>query len=138
MELYSHRKPRIYGASRLEFARLWIDLRTVCPDIEWTARWPDLVGRVHSDASNAPIFWIRDVCDIIASDMVLCLGPDKPDSRLRGATFECGVAVGQGKPVMLIGESPEFGTWCHHPLVLRRPTLEAAIHYIRGGELEPI
>lgn len=47
---------------------------------------------------------------------------------LRGALVEAGIALGQHKPVILVGDPhhPSFGSWQYHPLTHAVPDLEAA------------
>lgn len=107
--LHTHYRPKVYGASKLKHAPLWQGLRMTWQDIEWTARWPDLVGGVEDNDNFAREFWRHDVQDVMRSDCVLLYS--QPDDRLRGALVEAGVGIALGKHVIVVGENPDYGTW---------------------------
>lgn len=115
----------VYGASKLKHAEMWIELRVEFPFVDWTARWPSIVGKWDDSADNAKCFWVSDVEDVQKSDYVFCYGPT--DDHLRGAIFEAGVAIGLGRSVICIGNTPDFGTWQYHPLVLRAADMLQAV-----------
>lgn len=128
------RSPRVYTASKLSRAQQWIDLRKQRPDIIWTARWPDLVGKVDNDTpENCRLFWLHDVADIRRADVVLVMASE--GQNLVGALVEAGVALGLGKHVIVVAVSDTkcYGTWQYHPLVSRVNTLEEALDEITGG-----
>lgn len=120
---------KIYTASTLKHAPLWVALRDQWPEIEFTARWPvdHMVGDKPKWAEDEPfarIFWQHDLADVTAADLVLCYGD--ADEKLQGALVEAGMALGQGKQVICVGHSPSFGTWQFHPNVFCVDDLIAA------------
>jgi nucleoside 2-deoxyribosyltransferase len=83
---------------------------------EITSRWHD--GRPfkptseHSPAECAAIAQM-DADDVTAADaVVLIAGPDKYSG---GKFVEAGIAIGQGKPVYVVGRRENMLLW--HPLV---------------------
>lgn len=131
----NYRKPKVYGASKLLEAPSWFAFRETYPQIEWTARWPDLHGNVKSDQQNSEMFWIRDFADIQQSDVVMVLAP-KSDDHLRGALVEAGYGLGHGKEVLLIDERADWGSWRHHPMVRQYFSVHEAVMYLTGVYLE--
>lgn len=115
----------IYGASKLKHAEMWLDLRIEFPWIDWTARWPDIVGKWEDTSDNAQCFWQVDFEDVAKADYVFCYG--QLTDHLRGALVEAGIALGLGRWVIVIGQSPDFGTWQYHPHVLRCNDMAEAI-----------
>jgi len=108
---------KVYTASRLAHAPLLKALRHSYPSITWTARWPDLVGKVDDSPENATWFWVQDEEDVRKADVVLVYGLD--DDVLRGALVEAGMGIALGKRIICVGKSPSLGTWQYHPLVSR-------------------
>ncbi len=128
---------RIYTASKVCEAEQWIKLRGLWPEFDFTAHWPDLIGRIPENVSDfARRFWEQDVADVLRSDVVLVY-PTQGQS-LRGALVEAGMAIGAGKRVLLVGDSPEYGTWQHHPLVCKVADLEEAHRVLTIWAEEPI
>lgn len=70
-------------------------------------------------------FWTIDVTDVRRSDFVLLYGEETLEAPLRGAIFEAGVAVANGKTVLAVALDPRH-TWRNHPLVVNFDTLEEA------------
>lgn len=124
------RRPIVYGASKLMHSGMWLALRDECPEVVWSARWPDLTGRVSDSPENAAMFWLHDVADVKRADALILFAAE--GHHLRGALVEAGVALALGKPVYVIGEHPDYGTWQFHPLVFRMPTVDAALKHIIG------
>lgn len=124
------RRPMIYTASKLCHASMWKELRGKWPEVFFTARWPDLVGRVPDDGRNAQIFWLHDIADIRKADAVLLYA--ETGEHLRGALVEAGAALGLGKQVICVGDHPDYGTWRKHPLVTSCDDLAAARLEISG------
>lgn len=114
----------VYTASKLCHASKWLALRSLWPEVHFTARWPHLVGNVSDEEVNAALFWLRDIADVQKSDVVLLYAEE--GEHLRGALVEAGAALGLGKRVICVGDHPDYGTWRFHPMVTRLPTLEAA------------
>lgn len=112
---------RIYGASHTSEAQTWIALRRKWMEFDWTASWPDNIGLVEETPSNAGKFWPQNLAEIRSSDVVMVLGL-RPEP-LRGALVEAGAGLAFGARLLLVGQSPSFGTWQHHP----RCTLVAGI-----------
>lgn len=125
------RLPSVYTASKLKHAKMWRGLREERPDIAFTARWPDIEGKVEDSAENAVAFWTHDIADVRRADAVLVYA--EADEHLRGALIEAGVALGLGKQVVVVGDHPDYGTWQHHPLVQRARDIGHALHLITGG-----
>ena len=126
-----HYRPRIYTASKLHKASLWISLRREWTGIEFTARWSDLVGRVDDSSDKAArTFWLHDIEDVKKSDSLLLLAD--PEDKLRGALVEAGVALGLGKHVMVVGSHPDFGSWHNHPLVSHAESVTEGLERLAG------
>ncbi len=119
-------KPRVYTASKLDHADLWLHLVDEWPEIEFTARWPvDYLANFYKDAGiDGRQFWIIDEEDVRAADFVMVYG--EPQDVLRGALVEAGMAIGLGRRVIVVGDNPFYGTWQYHPLVTRVESLEVA------------
>jgi nucleoside 2-deoxyribosyltransferase len=104
---------------------MWRELRETWPEIEWTARWPiGHVDNIPDTAYFAKLFWGQDLEDVLRADFVLVYTED--DDKLRGALVEAGMAIASGKSVIVVGDSPEYGTWQYHKAVYRVPTLNDA------------
>lgn len=116
---------KVYGASKLAGAPMWLALREQYPFVEWTAKWPEIVGKIPDSKDFAKTFWKRDIDDVLRSDFVLVYGPG--DDVLMGAIFEAGIAIGAGIPVVAVGDSPSFSTWVNCQGVYRAPTIEKAL-----------
>lgn len=133
-------RPKIYGASKTTFWRDWLRLRAEVPEIEWTARWPEIIqqrdGRDCIDDPKAAVqAWLDDFTDIQRADAVLLLCPE-PEEHLRGALVEAGYALALNKPVYVCGKHADLGTWQHHPMVQRHPLgLPSALDQIMRGSL---
>lgn len=122
---------KVYGASKLAEAPIWILLRTEWPEVHWTARWP--VYHVGPDIPEEyylnKIFWMHDDEDVRAADVVLLYGT--PEVHLRGGLVEAGIAIGAGKQVIVVGNHPDYGTWQFHPVVHRARHLSEARDMLR-------
>ena len=109
---------RVYGASRTTLASEWLRLREAWPEVEWTARWPFLIGEVPDEPAFAKLFWQHDLEDVAKADVVMVLSDaNDPDesAALRGALVEAGAGLALGKSLVLVGDCWEFGTWQYHP-----------------------
>lgn len=117
---------RIYGASKLHHAPLWLDLRSRDDwPFEWTARWPvPHVGKIPDEAEFAQLFWQCDEIDVRRADVVMVYA--EPGDNLRGALVEAGMGIAFGKAVLVVGENPNYGTWQYHPSVHQARNLDAA------------
>lgn len=130
-QLNTHYFPKVYTASKLKHADLWKGLRLTWHDIDWTARWPDLVGGVEDNDSFAREFWRHDIQDVMRSDCVLVYA--EAGEHLRGALIEAGAGIALGKHVIVVGEHPDYGTWQHHPMVSIAKDLTEAYYLIIGS-----
>lgn len=89
------------------------------------ARWPHIILRgVPDEAHFAKSAWLLNIEDVERADVVMVYG--ERDDRLRGALVEAGVALANGKHVIVVGDHEDYGTWQHHSLVHRAPDLDAA------------
>lgn len=119
----------IYGASRLKHSSMWLELKKTEPDINWTAHWPSIVGKIPDTPEYATAFWIVDYNDIVAADAVIVYA--ELNDPLRGAIFEAGLAIGMGKRVCVIGSVPDYGSWQFSERVLRSTNMAQAIWMLR-------
>ena len=125
---------KIYTASTISDAPRWQALREQWSEVIFTARWPFLhIGQIPDEHFYAKVFWQHDLEDITMADGVLLWteqatdkDPKEPWSKLRGALVEAGMALAQGKFVILIGEHPDYGTWQYHPLCYKVPSFNEA------------
>ena len=116
---------KVYTASKLDKAPLWLRLIEEWDEIEFVARWPRLhVGTTPDAPCYAKVFWQHDLEDVSESDIVLVYS--EPHDKLRGALVEAGMALALQKPVIVVGEHLDYGTWQFHPLVYKVPDLEEA------------
>lgn len=121
-------QPKVYIASKLKYAERFKQLRIHwAQSIDLHARWFDqaaieLEGEV--DPTDFHIFWLVDEEDVRNSDAVIVYAEE--NDKLRGALVEAGIAIALGKLVIVVGDSPDFGTWQHHPTVTRAGSLEHA------------
>lgn len=107
----------VYTASKIHHSSLWLALRVEWPEIAFTARWPEAIGQIPETPTNAREFWVEDLEDVSACDVVLVYG--EPGASLRGALVEAGMGIALGKRVLVVGECESFGTWQFHPLCTR-------------------
>lgn len=125
-------RPRLYVASKIENAGAIRGFREAWKEIEFTCRWIDMdqeeEGATPHDYQR---FWLIDRADVARSDF-LFLFATHTNQRLRGALVECGLAIAQGTPVIVMGEHPDYGSWQYHPLVKRLRTLDEVRYYISG------
>jgi hypothetical protein len=120
----------IYFASKTDYARLGLDLAGNWTEFNWTARWPNLVGKIgNTDPTFCNIFWDQDVEDIHQSDVVLVYS--QPNDVLRGALVEAGIGLGSGKKVVVVGENKSYGSWQYHDDVIRAKDLTQARQLLR-------
>lgn len=117
-------KLSIYTASKIDHASRWLELRMLWPEFDFLARWPDAIGKTEETPENAARFWREDLEDVLASDVVMVYG--EPGETLRGALVEAGMGLARGKRLLLVGDSPSFGTWQFHPACYKVLTLELA------------
>lgn len=124
-------KIKIYGASKLDEAQTWRDLKNA--SIHLVSRWPNTF-KEDNDTSPGECRkgWIENEEDIRAADILIVL-PPRNGGNLRGALVEAGMAIGLGKKVIIVGQCPDYGTWRWHPTVYNYSTLEAAISFLTAG-----
>jgi nucleoside 2-deoxyribosyltransferase len=109
---------KVYTASKLKHAPLWKQLKEEWIEIEFVARWPFFhVGNIPDTSYYAKVFWKQDLEDVQLSDIVLVYAEE--GDKLRGALVEAGMAIALGKEVIVVGESPDYGTWTWHSNVYR-------------------
>jgi nucleoside 2-deoxyribosyltransferase len=119
----------IYFASLIKHAKVGKYLSAEWNEFEWTARWPHLTGKVQSEMPFAKVFWEMDAADIRKAEIVLVYA--ESGDNLRGTLVEAGIALGQGKSVIVIGDNQSYGSWQYHPLVHRADDLTAARQLLR-------
>lgn len=116
----------VYIASKIKYAAKFRALRGEWKgQIDLHCRWLDYA--MYEDTATAEdfhVFWLMDQHDVLASKAVIVYGED--GDELRGALVETGIAIGAGIPIFIVGGSASFGTWQHHPLVIRAFSLENA------------
>jgi nucleoside 2-deoxyribosyltransferase len=122
---------KVYLAGKLTSAAFFAHVREkIKPNgIEVTSRWIDhaLAGRPESEARE---FWQEDLEDVAKADALICYAADTTEI-LRGALVETGAALALGKYVCAVGpENPSFGTWQHHPRVVRYLTMAGAVSFL--------
>jgi len=120
---------KIYTASKLKHAKMWRDLCQANSSFIFHARWlkHNAIGTPDTPG-HAAEFWRQDVQDVIQSDAVMVYSEN--NEPLRGALVEAGVAIANGIPVYVIGDSNSYGTWQYHSGVSRVPSLSDFIHYV--------
>lgn len=127
------RKPRVYVASRAslpELPAMWRQLRDEGADT--TSSWIDIQDEGAQDYAE---LWSSIEAQIRASDR-LVLYARAEDFPLKGALVEVGMALGAGKPVLVVLDSvvpdPEsfrpVGSWMRHPGVRIVTYLQRAVH----------
>lgn len=134
----------LYVASKMDHRGLFKDLRR-----KWRAQGVQIVSSWIDAGPNhdrlTPLAyagaWIDNYREITAAKAVLCYGEAR-DGPLRGALVEAGIAMGQHKPVVIVGpiDFTSWGTWQYHPLVHFCINLEASLHVLRvwsGREPSP-
>lgn len=116
---------KVYTASKITRAAQWKALYHEWPEIHFVARWPFChTGNVPDDPCYAKVFWQQDHEDVVKADVVLLLAEGK--EHLKGGLVEAGMALALGKPVIVIGDHPDYSTWQYHPQVHRVLDLPSA------------
>jgi hypothetical protein len=124
---------RIYFASKIKHYQKWLD---IC-DLDFgitLCSWPYVVadrkGRDFDDPDEASSGWVNNLADLYEADAVIVYaeGDDEP----RGTIFEAGFAFGLGKPVILVGDHPSYGSWQYHPWILHAGSILEAISIAKG------
>src|SRR5262245_26390285 len=109
---------KVYTASCLHHRAMWRELAEQwTPDVEFCAGWIRLEDDVFAMNENDPKalleHWLRDSREIAQCDVVMVNAA--VSDKLRGALVEAGMGLAHGKPVLVIGTHPDYGTWQHHP-----------------------
>lgn len=117
---------RVYTASKLEEAEMWLEIQKTHPGVFFHARWlkHTQIG-TQDKAKRAQEFWIQDEEDVVGSDVVLVFARD--GQVMKGALVEAGMAIAMGIPVIVVGDHPAYSTWVYHPGVMRVATLDEAL-----------
>lgn len=121
---------RVYTTSKLSRAATWRRLAETWQCAHFHARWLkyDLIGTPDT-AEHAAKFWLEDQEDVACADVVLVWAEE--GEYLRGALVEAGMALAAGVPVVVVGEHPDYGTWQHHPNVVRATDIDDAHEILR-------
>lgn len=121
-------KLTIYTAGKLNCAETFHELKTLWPEFDLVASWPEAVLNGAEDSwQNAMKFWPQDIQDAAGADVTLVWGRNEP---LSGALVEAGAALARGKTILLVGESESFGTWRYHPSCFLVGDLEEARQWL--------
>jgi len=120
---------RVYFASKLSEAPVWRDICAKSHEIIAHARWLKHNKLGTPDTPDKAVrFWIEDEEDIVSADAVVVYA--KEGQHLRGALIEAGIAIAIRKPLYVVGDHPDYGTWRWHPAVKIVATIEDAIKQI--------
>lgn len=122
----------IYLASKIKYAPTLRALRTTWDGMGLNihSRWLDQAEfEEQADPVEFSIFWLVDEEDVRTAKVVVVYG--EAGDELRGALVEAGMAIALGILVIVVGDSPSFGTWVNHPGVLRARTLGHAADLIK-------
>lgn len=121
---------RVYTASKMKQGRKWLDLHAGAQGLYFHARWLKHTALGTPDTpEHAAKFWLEDEQDVRDADVVLVYA--EQGEHLRGALVEAGMALACGVPVVVVGDSPDFGTWQYHPgVVARATTVPSALAWI--------
>lgn len=124
-------KPSIYSASKIWHNTKWLALRDVW-GYNIISRWINVPCGTEGNMTGAKIFtpaekavlWQECDFDARTADMMVVYA--ERDNEMRGALVEMGIAMGNGKPIYVIGTCPTFEVAPHsdvafmyHPLVKR-------------------
>lgn len=123
------------GASISARSAMWRKLREDGWQI--TSTWIDEAG--EGETADLGELWRRITQEIFQAKGLI-LYAEKNDFPLKGALLEAGIAIGMGKPVIVVLpcitlEQPScrpIGSWIRHPLVRQGTSLRHAHGLIRG------
>lgn len=131
-------KPRIYIASKIKHADLWIAFRESYPSVDFTCRWLDieplLEGKTslnYIDKNRAKEVWDIDFRDVRTADF--CIVYAEEGEHLKGGLVEAGMCIASGGKVIVIGEHPDYSSWQYHRQVYYEPNVVSALHHILKG-----
>lgn len=140
-------KPSIYSASKIWHNTKWTELRDKY-GFNIKARWINVPCGTEANMTGAKVFspaekavlWTECEEDSRTSDMMVVYG--EKTNEMRGALVEMGIAMGNGRPVYVIGNCPTFEVAPHsdvafmyHPLVQRVHTTkfpDGSYDYLNG------
>ena len=121
---------RVYPASKIPLGWFWLDLHDRWKEIYIHARWiKHWANKTQETPANAREFWVEDFEDIENADLVVVYAQE--NDQLRGALVEVGYALCLGLPVVLIGNHKDFGTWQHHPDIIKVANLIEFRKYLK-------
>ena len=120
---------KIYTASKFSRANMWKQqfAQWKCEGlaISLNARWVNDYSELVPDHPQfCKLGWLHDVDDVSTSDLLILYADNT--EHLRGALVEVGVALAKNKPVIIIGNHPDYGTWQFHPLIHKVDDFAAA------------
>ena len=116
---------KVYMASKLRHSAMLRELVLSRTDICFTARWPYFEHQVPDTKEHASHFWSHDFNDVTYAEVVVVYA--EQDDKLRGALVEVGYALALGKPVIVIGDHADYGTWRHANNVRRALDIKEAL-----------
>ena len=128
---------RIYCASPFHRASMWRNGTVVPPSIEIVSTWHDHDYGLTEPTLTADDFaqhWLTDLREIRQAHLVVAYAENR--DRPQGTLVEIGAALGQGKPVILVGNYT-WSNWSHHPLVNHFLTFREAFASIGVPEYDP-
>lgn len=123
----------VYVASRAsipERSAMWRALRD--DGLAITSTWIDEAG--EGETACMADLWARIEREVSVADaLILYAEPD--DFPLKGALIEVGMAIGMGKPVLVVAPDVALeaksmrplGSWAMHPKVTFHPTMQSAL-----------
>ena len=118
---------RVYTAAKVHRGKELEDAFSTATFAFLHARWLKLINlNVEDSAENAKHFWVDDITDAVTADVVLVYAGPTGSDVLRGALVEVGAALAAGVPVLIVGDSPSYGTWQYHPGVMKCGSLTDA------------
>lgn len=127
---------KIYIASKISHGDMLLHWSESVPmaKYEYTSRWYKEPFRGMPETPGfSKMFWAIDVKDVKAADLLILYAQE--EDHIRGAILEAGIAIGLGKPVILVGENKGFGTWQHHALVVKLAALNEVEQFLEGHNL---
>lgn len=112
----------IYISSRTRHASIWKRLRDNGVNIIST--WIDDVGKENIDYNNLWFMCSREIRRYADAVIVYC---EESDGMLRGTFIELGIALDNGKYIVLVGPDEIYGSIAHTNLVNRAKTISEAL-----------
>lgn len=132
---------RVYLAARWEQGPLMREWRRMLglQGVGCTSRWLDVQASGLRAVENDDIMLanaVVDFEDVKAADVLVCYSPPEGFGHGRGGRHaELGVALGLGKPVVLVGERENIFHWHPGVVVIRSPAwIWDALEDIRVGK----